>query len=51
MFIKLSDGNIVQALAVDCGEKIVGKHIDWYCDNLDEAYLFGVQQLLVGVIK
>lgn len=51
VFIQL-DGEIIEALAVDCGVKIKGYRLDLYCYELDKAFDFGVKDNVpVGVIK
>jgi len=51
VFIKL-DGEIIEALAVDCGYLIKGNKLDLYCDSLKEAFEVGVNDNVpVGVIK
>ena len=50
VFIKL-DGEIIEALAVDCGYAIRGNKIDLYCSSLEEAFSFGVKELPVGVVR
>lgn len=51
VFIQL-DGEIIEALAVDCGGKIKGNRLDLYCGNLVKAFDFGVKEdVPVGVIK
>jgi len=47
---KFEDGIIRSGLAVDCGYKIKGKKIDWYCDTLYEALAIGRRTLEVKVI-
>ena len=37
IYIKIGN-EIISALAVDCGDAIVGKHLDFYCKDLEEVY-------------
>ena len=48
---KFEDGVIRSGLAVDCGYKIKGRKIDWYCETLYEAFAIGRRILEVKVIK
>lgn len=51
VFIKL-DGKIIEALAVDCGYKIKGNRLDFYCNSLKEAFEIGIREdVLVGIIR
>ena len=50
--VYIKDGQeIIEALSVDTGGAIKGKHIDLYVKSLDEAYDWGVRQLEVGVVN
>ncbi len=51
VFIKLTTGEILQCLVVDCGENIKGKRIDLFVSSKEEAFEFGIQALPVGVVK
>ncbi|MBA7523104.1 hypothetical protein ES705_15227 [subsurface metagenome] len=51
VIIKMPDGEIVPAIAGDCGGAIKGKRIDLYVESLDEAFQFGRQNLRVAVIE
>ena len=48
---KFEDGIIRSGLAVDCGYKVKGRKIDWYCDTPYEAFAIGRRTLEVKVIK
>jgi len=54
--VYIKNGNeITEALAADCGGAIVGKHIDFYCEDLEEVYELMKKldggQVLVGWVK
>ena len=44
-------GEVIEALSVDTGGAIKGKHIDLYMENLDEAFRWGIKNLEVGVVN
>ncbi len=50
VFIQL-DGEIIEALAVDCGYKIKGNHIDFYCEPSEVSKIGSRDNVPVGVIK
>ena len=51
VIIKMPDGEIIPAIAGDCGGAIKGKRLDLYARSLDEAFEFGRQHLEVAVIE
>ncbi len=50
MKIKLWDGDLVNAMAIDVGTAIKGKLIDIYVDTIDEAINLGRRNVIVKIV-